>query len=158
MVQLSHPNMTTEKTMALTRQNFVGKVMFLLFNILSRFIIAFLPRSKCLLISWLKLPSSVIFGAQENKLCHCFHFSPSICHEVMGPDAMILAFSVLSNESAFYSPLSPLSRGSLVPLCLLPLEWYHLHIWGCWYFSWQSWFQLVILSTWYFTWYTLHLS
>ena len=81
----------------LTIWTFVGKVMFLL----SRFVIAFLPRSKCLLISWLKLPSSVIFGAQENKLCHCFHFYPSICHEVMGPDAMILAFSVLSNESVF---------------------------------------------------------
>ena len=96
--------------------------MFLLFNMLSRFVIAFLPRSKCLLISWLKSPSSVIFGAQENKLCHCFHFSPSICHEMIGPDAMILACSVLSTESAFHSPLSPSSRGSLVPLCLLPLD------------------------------------
>ena len=96
--------------------------MFLLFNMLSRFVIAFLPRSKCLLISWLKSSSSVIFGTQENKLCHCFHFPPSICHEMMGPDAMILAFSVLSTESVFHSPLSPSSRGSLVPLCLLPLD------------------------------------
>ena len=68
MVQLSHPYMTTEKTIALTRWTFVGKVMSLLFNILSRFVIAFLPRSKCLLISWLQLPSAVIFGAQKESL------------------------------------------------------------------------------------------
>ena len=68
------------------------------------------------------------FGAKKIKSVTVSTFSPSICHEVLGPDAMILAFSVLSNESAFYSPVSPLLRGSLVPLCLLPLEWYHLHI------------------------------
>ena len=61
----------------------------------------------------------------------------------MGPDAMILVFWMLSFKPAFHSPLSPSSRGSLVPLHFLPLEWYHLHNWGCWYFLWQSWFQPV---------------
>ena len=76
MVQLSHPYMTTRKTSALTLQTFVGKVRSLLFNTLSRFVIAFLPRSKRLLISWMQSPSAVIFGAQDNKVCHHFHFFP----------------------------------------------------------------------------------
>ena len=75
MVQLSHPYMTTGKTTALTRWTFVGKVMSLLFNMLSRLVIIFLPRNKRLLTSWLQSPSAVIMGAQENKVCHCFHFS-----------------------------------------------------------------------------------
>ena len=75
-VLLSHPYMTTGKTIALTRWTFVGIVMSLLFNMLSMFVIAFLPRNKCLLISWLQSPSAVIFGAQENKVCHCFHCFP----------------------------------------------------------------------------------
>ena len=91
MVQLSHLYMTTGKTIPLTRWTFVGKTMSLLFNMLSRFVIAFLPRSKHLLISWLQSPFSD-FGAQENKICHFIHFFPSICHEVMVPDAMILVF------------------------------------------------------------------
>ena len=72
IVQLSHPYMTTGKTIALTRQTFVGKVMSLLLNMLSRLVITFLPRSKRLLISWLQSPSAVIFGAQKNKISHCF--------------------------------------------------------------------------------------
>ena len=76
IVQLSHPYMTTGKTIALTRRTFVGKVMSLLYNRLSRLVIAFLPRSKHLLISWLQSPSAVIFGAQENKVCHCFRCFP----------------------------------------------------------------------------------
>ena len=76
IVQLSHPNMTTGKTITLTRQTFVGKVMSLLFNMLSRLVITFLPRSKRLLISWLQSPSAVIFGAQKNKVSHCFHCFP----------------------------------------------------------------------------------
>ena len=76
IVQLSHPYMITGKTIALTRQTFVGKVMSLLFNILSRLVIAFLPRKKHLLISWLQSLSAVISGAQENKICHCFYFFP----------------------------------------------------------------------------------
>ena len=68
------------------------------------------------------------FGAQENKIYHCFHFSPSICHEVMGWVAMILVFLMLSFKSAFSLPLSPSSRGSLVLLNVLQLGWYHLHM------------------------------
>ena len=92
MVQLSHPYMTTGKTIALTKHTFVGKVMSLVFNMLSRLVITFLPRSKRLLISWLQSPSAVILEpSPHNKICHCFHCFP-ICHEVMVPDAMILSF------------------------------------------------------------------
>ena len=76
MIQLSHPYMTTEKTIALTRQTFAGKVTFLLFNMLSRFVIAFLPRSKCLLNFMAAVIICNNFGAQENKVCHCFHCFP----------------------------------------------------------------------------------
>ena len=92
IVQLSHPFMTTGKTITLTRQTFVGKVMSLLFNMLSRVVIAFLPRSKCLLISWLQSPSAVILESRKIKSVTVSIVSPSICHEVMGPDAMILVF------------------------------------------------------------------
>ena len=101
MVQISHPYMTTGKTIALTRQTFVGTVTSLLSSMLSRLVIVFLPRSKCLLISWLQSPSAVIFGAQENKVCHCFILSPSTCHKVMGPDAMILVFWMLRFKPSF---------------------------------------------------------
>ena len=92
MVQLSHPSMTTGKTIALTLWTFVSKVLSLLFNTLSRFVIAFLPRSSHLLISWLQLPSAVIL---EPKKIKSVIVSPSICHEVMRPDAMILVFLML---------------------------------------------------------------
>ena len=92
MVQLSLPYMSTGKTKALTRQTFVGKIMSLLFNMLSRLVIAFLPRSKHLLISWLQSPSAVILEPKKIKLVTVSMVSPSICHEVMGPDAMILVF------------------------------------------------------------------
>ena len=96
IVQLSHPYMTTGKTIALTRQIFVGKIMFLLFNMLSRLVIVFLPRSKRLLISWLKSPSAVILEPNKIKSVTVSIVSPSISHEVMGPDAMILVFWMLS--------------------------------------------------------------
>ena len=92
MVQRSYPYMTTEKIIALTRQAFVGKVMSLLFNMLSRFVIAFLPRSKHLLISWLQSPSAVILEPNKIKSVTIAIISPSICHEGMGPDAMIFVF------------------------------------------------------------------
>ena len=92
MVQLSHPYMTTGKTIALTRQTFVGKVMSLLFNMLSRFIIAFLPRSKRLLISLLPSPYAVILEPKKIKSVTASVVSPSICHEVMGLDAIIFVF------------------------------------------------------------------
>ena len=84
--------MTTGKTRALTRQTFVGKVMSLLFNMLSRLVITFLPRSERLLISWLQLPSAVISKPKKLKSVTVSVASPSICYEVIGPDAMILVF------------------------------------------------------------------
>uniref|UniRef100_A0AC11D9U2 Uncharacterized protein n=2 Tax=Ovis aries TaxID=9940 RepID=A0AC11D9U2_SHEEP len=91
-VQLSHPYMTTGETIALTRRTLVGKVMSLLLNILSRLVITFLPRSKRLLISWLQSPSAVIFEPKQIKSDTVSTVSPSISHEVMGPDAMIFVF------------------------------------------------------------------
>ena len=90
--QLSHPYMTTRKTIALIRWNFVGKVMSLLLNMLSRLVITFLPRSKHLLISWLQSPSAVILEPPKIKSDTVATVYPSICHEVMGPDAMIFIF------------------------------------------------------------------
>src|SRR5574339_583763 len=91
-VQISHPYMTTGKTIALTRRTFVGKVMSLLLNTLSRLVIAFLPRSKRLLISWLQSSSAVILEPQKIKSDTVSTVSPSISHEVMGPDAMTFVF------------------------------------------------------------------
>ena len=88
-VQLSHPYRTTGKTIALTRQIFVDKVVSLLFNMLSRLVITFLPRSKCLSISWLQSPSAVILESPKIKSLMVSIASPSICHEVMGSDAPI---------------------------------------------------------------------
>ena len=92
IVQLSHLNMTTGKTIALTRRTFVGKVMSLLFNMLLRLVITFLPSSKHLFISWLQSPSAVILEPPKIKSTTVSIVSPSIRHEVMGPDAMILVF------------------------------------------------------------------
>ena len=92
MVQLSHPYMTTQKTIALTRRNFVGKVMSLLFTMLSRLVITFLPRSNCPLISWLQSPSPVILEPPKINSATVSTVSPSISHEVMGPDTMIFVF------------------------------------------------------------------
>ena len=96
IVQLSHPYMNIGKTIGLTRWTFVGKVMSLLFNILSRLVITFLPRSMRLLISWLQSPSAVILEPKKIKSVTVSTVSPSICHEVMGLDAMILVFWMLS--------------------------------------------------------------
>ena len=121
-VQLSRPYMTTGKIKALTRWTFVGKVMSLLFNMLSRLVIAFLPRSKNLLISWLQSPSAVILEPPpKKKISHCFHYFPIYlpwsdgtgCH-----DLSFLECRVLSQ--LFYSPLSLSSTGSLVLLHFLP--------------------------------------
>ena len=98
--------MTTGKTVALTRWTFVDKVMSLLFNKLSRLLITFLPRSKCLLISWLQSPSAVIFEPPKIKSLTISIVSPSICHEVMGPDAMILVFCCPFSSCPQFSPES----------------------------------------------------
>ena len=139
IVQLSHPYMTTGKTIALTTQTFVGNVMSLLFNMLSRLVITFLPRSKRLLISWLQSPSAVILEPRKIKSATVSTLSPSICHEVMGPDAMILVFWMLS-----FKPTCSLSSFTFIKrlfsYSLSAIGWCHLNIWGYWYFSWQSWF------------------
>ena len=144
IVQLSHPYMATGKTIALTRQTFVGKVMSLFFNILSRLFIAFLSGSKCLLISWLQSPSAVIFGAQESKVYHCFHCFPIYLPRNGGTRYHDLNFLNVEFQASFSLSSFTLIKRLLVPLHFLPLEWYNLHIWSCWYFSWSSCFQLVI--------------
>ena len=127
IVQLSHPYMTTRKIIALTRRTFFSIVTFLLFNMLSRLVIAFLPRIKCLLISWLQSPSAVIFGAQQNKICHGFHCFPTYLQEVMKLDAILVFwmlifffFWMLTFKANFSLFSLTSSRGSLVPLCFLP--------------------------------------
>ena len=117
--------------MDLCRQSAVS---FLLFSVLSRFFIAFLSRSKHLWISWLQSPSIVILKLKKIKSVTVSTGS----HEVMGPNAMILIFWMLSFKPAFSLSLLLSARGSLVPLHFLPLGWCHLHIWGYWYFSQQS--------------------
>ena len=101
-VQFSHPYITTGKTIALTRQNFVGKVMSLLYNMLSMLVITFLPRSKHLLISWVQSPSAVVL---ELKAASVSIASPSICHEMMGLDAMI-CFFIVEFSTSFFTLLS----------------------------------------------------
>jgi len=105
IVQLSHPYMTTGKTIALSRRTFVNKVMSLLFNMLSRLIITLFPRSKRLLISWLQSLSAVILKPPKIKSATVSTVSPSISHEVMGPDAMILVFWMLSFKPTFFTLL-----------------------------------------------------
>ena len=117
IVQLSHPYVTTGKTIALTRWTFV--VMSLLFNMLSRLVITLLPRSKRLLMSLLQSPSAVILESPKIQSATVSTVSPYICHEVMGPDAIILVFWMLSFKPTFHSPLSLSSRVSLVLLHFL---------------------------------------
>ena len=160
MVQLPHPYMTTGKTKTLTRQTFVGKVMSLCFNMLSRFTIAFLPRSKCLLISWLQSPSAVILEPKKIKPVS-FHFFLFFLPWSDGTGSHDLSLFNVEFQARLFSVLfHHLQRwsSSLVPIHFLPLEWYHLHIWCCWYFSQRSWFQLASHTGWHFKWCTLHRS
>ena len=123
----------------------VSKVMSLLFNMLSSFVTAFLPRSKYLLISWVQSLFTVILEPKKIKSVSASTFYPSICHQVMGLEVIIIIiyiyiyffFSCWDSKQLFHSPVSPSSRGSLVPLHFLPLKWYHLHFWGCWYAPWK---------------------
>ena len=143
------------KRVALTIGTFSGKAMSSVFNTMSRFVIAFLPRSKRLLISWLQSPSTVILEPKRIKSVTASTFALLFTRWDRMPWSQFSDCWVLSQF--FHSPLSPSSTGSLVPLCFLPLEWDHLHIWG-WYFFQQSWFQLVIHPAQHFTWRTLHIS
>ena len=136
--------MTTRKTIALTRWTFVSKVMSQLFNMLSRLVITFLPRSKCLLISWLLLLSAVILKPRQIKYVTVSIVSPSICHEVMGFDAhhWILVFWMLSFKPTFSLSSFKVSKRLFSSLCFLLLGLCYMHIWGYCYFSQQSWFSL----------------
>ena len=135
MVQLSHPYMTTGKTRALTVQTFVGKVVSQY-----RFVIAFLQRSNCLLISWLQSKFTVILEPKKIQSITVSTFSLSICHEVMGPDAMILVFWMLSFKPIFSLSSFTFIKRLFSSSSLSAISGYHLLIWGCWYFSQQSWF------------------
>ena len=128
MVQLSHPYMTTEKTIALNRCNFVGKVTSLLFNMLSRFVIAFLPRSKRHLISWLQSPSAVILEPKEDKVCHCFHCFPIYLPWSDGMGCHDLQFLDVKCEASLAPPSSPAYSLSL------DIEFFLLHIWLIYHF------------------------
>ena len=143
----------------LTRWTFVGKVMSLLLYILFRLVIAFLPRSKHLLISWLESLSTVILEPKKMKsVTVSIFFSHLFAMKWWDWMPWSQFFKCWVSSQSFYSPLSLSSRGSLVPLCFLPSEWYHPHVWGGWYFSGKSWFQLVIHPAKHFTWCTLHIS
>ena len=119
-VQLSHSYRTTGKTTALTRWTCVGNITSLLFNMLSRLMIAFLPRNKRLLISWLQSPSAVILEPKKIKFLTVSIVSPTICYEVMGPDAMILVFWMLNFKPAFslssFTSIKTLSSSLLSPV------------------------------------------
>ena len=97
------------------------------------------------------------FGAPENKICHCFCFSPFCLARSDGTGCHDLRFEYWDSSQLFTILFYP-QRDSSVPLQFWSLEWYHLNIWDCWYFSWQSWFQLVIHSIWHFTWCILHIT
>ena len=158
IVQLLHPYMTTGKTIALTRQTFVGKVMSLLFNMLSRLVITFLPRNKHLLISWLQSPSAVILEPPKIKSVTVSTVSPSICHEVMGPDAMILVFWMLRFKPTFslssFTFIKRLFRSSsLSAIRVVSSVYLRVLI-----FLPAILFQLVLHPPWLFVWCTLHIS
>ena len=156
MVQILHLYMTVEKIIALTRQTFVSKVVSLLVNTLSRFVIVFLSRSKCLLILWLQSPSTVILKPKKIRSDTVSTFPSSICHEVIGPKAIIFIFWMLSFKPAFSLSSFILIKRLFIPLHFLTLECYHQRIWGCWYFSQHSWLQLVVYPAWHFAWCTLY--
>ena len=129
-VRISHPYMTTAKNIALTRWTFVGKVMSLLFNMLPRLVITFLPRSNHLLISWLQSPSSVVVEPKKIKSDTVSTVSPSISHEVMGPDAMIFVFWMLSIKPMFSLSTFTFIKRLFGSSSLSAIRWCRLHIWG----------------------------
>ena len=128
IVQLSHPYMTTGKTIAFTTKTFADKVMSLLVNMLSRLVITFLPRSKRFFNFMAAVTICSDFGAQKNKLCHCFHCFPIYLPWSDETRCNIFVLEMLRFKQLFHSPHVPSSRSSLDPLHFPPLEWYHLHI------------------------------
>ena len=160
IVQLSHivTYLTTGKTIALTRWTFVHKVMSLLFNMLSRLVINFLPRNKHLAISWQQSPSAVILESTKIKSATVSIVSPSICHKVMGLDAMILVFWMLSFKPMFslssFTFIKRLFSSSLLSaIRVVSSAYLRLLI-----FLPAIWFQLVLHPVWHFSWCTLHVS
>ena len=143
-------DVTVGKAIVLTIWTFVGKVMSLLFNTLSRFVIAFLEAN----VFWFH----VILEPKKRKSVTASTFSPYFCHAVMGLDIMILVFLMFSFKPALSLSSFTLIKRLFVPLCFLPLEWYHLHIWGCWYFSLLSWFQFVTHPARHFSWCAQHIG
>ena len=122
--------------------------MSLLFDMLSRLVITFLPRSKHVLISWLHSPSAVILEPKKISRSLFPWFPHLFSMKIWDQMPLSLIFECWVLSQLFYSPLSISSRSSLVHLHYLPWRWCHLHIWGYWYFSWQSWFQLVLRVRW----------
>ena len=149
--------MTTEKNHSVDQVDSVSKVMSLLFNMLSKLIIAFPLRSKHLLISWLQSPSGVI--SKPPKPLTVSIVSPFIYHELMGPDAMNLVFWMLSFKPTFslssFTFIKRLISSSSLSVTRVVSS---AVIWGYWYFTWQSWFQLVLHPAWHFTWCNLHIN
>ena len=144
------------KTVVLTIWTFVGKLMSLFFNRLCRFVRAFLARRKCLLISWLLSPSAVLLELKKRKSVTASTFPPSICHEVMRPDAKIFIFLNVEFQASFFILLFThikrlFSSSSLSAIRVVSPVFLRLLI-----FSQQSWLQLVIHPAWQFTWCTLH--
>ena len=132
MIQLSLPYITTGKKHSFDYMDLCHKLMSLLFNMLSRFVIAFLPRSKRLSISWLQSQSAVILDPKKINSVAVSIVSPSLCHEVMGLVGMILVFWMWSFKPAFSLFITFIKRVSSVSLYFLPLGWWHLHIWSYW--------------------------
>ena len=150
--------MTTGKTVTLIRRTFVGKVMSMLFNMLSSLVIAFLSRSRHLLISWLQSPSAVILEPHKIKSLTVSIVSPPICYEVIGLDAMILVFWMLSFKPTFSLFSFTFIKRLFSSSSLSAIRVVYLYIWGYWYFSQQSWFQLVLHPAQCFSWCTLYIS
>ena len=148
---LSHPYVTTGKTIALTRWTFVSKVMSLLFNMLPRLVIAFFPKEQASFNIMAAVTICSDFGAQKNKIYHCFH-----CLSIYFPwsdETGCHDFLNVEFEASFFTLLFPFHQESLSARRVG-----HLNIWGYWYFLRQSWFQLVLHPGWHFMLYTLHIS
>ena len=160
-VHLLYPYLTTGKNIALTRWTFVGKIMSLLFNMLSRLVVAFLPSIfffQHLFISWLQSPSAVILESKKIKSVTVSIVSPSICHEVMGPDAMILVFWMLSLKPTFSLFSYTFIKRLFSSFLLSAIRVVSSAFWGYWYFSGPSLFQLELHPGKHITWCTLHVN
>ena len=158
MVQLSHPYVTTGKIIALTRPTFVAKVMSLLFNMLAMLVIAFLPRSKRLSFHGSIHHLQWFWSPRKKKSVTVSIVSLTVCHGVMGPDAVILVFWMSSFKPTFSLSSFTFIKRLFSSSLLSAYGWCHLCIWGYWYLSQQSWFLLVLHPAQHFAWCNLHSS